>query len=384
MRDYGNDKQIGLEKTPAAYVSELVEVFRGVRRALHPSGVLWLNLGDSYTSGNETGRKDNGRLERDQHKWGQPMRDQKPRSDRRTSISYGLPSKNLIGIPWRVAFALQEDGWYLRQWLPWVKRNPMPESAEDRPSTACETVFLLSKSADYYFDMEAGKRPAAEMNSQRKTGRYNTADRYGAGNGGNSGLDDLALRMRSGEHDTRNFRSADLWFDSVGLLIADGQLLGLDVSSQPYKSAHFAVMPEKLVAPLIRTGSSERGVCPACGAPRVRVIEKDRRPTRPGEDTKVFGGVNGRMRVSRDPNHAVVGNRDPERHVTSTRTVGWEPGCDCGKDPIPALVIDPFAGAGTVPAVAFTLGRRAAGCDLNPEYVEMSRKRVGNRIPPLF
>jgi hypothetical protein len=272
-----------------------------------------------------------------------------------------------------------------------LTHNCMPESADDRPSTACETVFLFSKSDRYYFDMEAVKkagttpggppllprRPAGAIGGNTRTGHNET---HAPG---------MTHNLGNGE-DGRNFRSADLWFDSVGMLMSGGELLGLDVPTTPYKEAHFATFPPKLVLPMILAGSSERGVCPACGEPWVRVVEKDRQPTRPGTDTKVFGGENGRMNRSRDPDHPTeldgkrVGNRDPERHVTTTRTVGWEPGCKCDREPTPAVVADPFAGSGTVIAVAYKRGRRAVGAELNPDYVRMAEKRVGAVVPGLI
>jgi DNA modification methylase len=321
LRDYGVAGQIGAEPTLGEYVDRLVVLFAHLRRALHPSGTLWLNLGDSYVNGGGSGRQGSTgqRADRAFTAEGCPPR------------GGDLPAKNLLGVPWRVAFALQEDGWFLRQWMPWVKKNAMPESAADRPSTACETVFLLSREPDYHFDMEAVRR------------------------------------------ETRNFRSGDLWFDSVGMLLAeDGGVLGLDVPTAPFPGAHFAVFPPRLVEPMVRAGTSERGVCPSCGAPWVRQTERERVPTRPGHGSKVHDA----------DSRAEVGNRDPERHVTVTRTVGWRPGCGCDAgQPVPAVVADPFAGSGTTLVVARDRGRRAVGCELNPEYAEMARSRVRGATP---
>lgn len=367
-----DDRQIGLEDDPARYVAELVGVFRGVRRALHPTGTLWLNLGDK-------------------------MRD-----------------KQLLGLPWRVAFALQEDGWYLRQHLPWLKGSGgMPESADDRPCVQVESVFLLTKSPDYFFDMESVRVNASTAELQRTTSKHNTSARYGAGNGGNTGLDAAAARVRAparksdrvgsngrnvqavnseavrrdepggsfnnnpAQRDTdgmRNWRCSDFWYESLGCVVSGaGELLAFDVPTHSFPGAHFAVMPEKLVRPMVLAGTPARGVCPACGAPWVRLVEKERMPTRPGSDTKVTGDA------------LTDGNRDPKRHVTRTRTVGWGPGCRCDAgEPVPAVVCDPFAGAGTVLKVAVDRRRRAAGCELNPRYADMARRRVGAVIPDLI
>lgn len=358
------DQQIGLEQTPEEYVEQLVEVFRGVRRALHPTGSLWLDLGDSYAGswgargrgpGTETKRRD---LE-ERHGTASPARS--------GFSSLGIKPKDVLGIPWMVAFALRADGWYLRQWMPWVKRNPMPESAEDRPGTACEMVFLLTKEPDCFFDMTAVKKPSPEPDRVRR-------DRMG-GNKINATKHSDGADYKGGTD--RNFRSGDLWFDSVGMLFDlhsdDETILGLDVSTHPYKGSHFAVMPKKLIRPMILAGTSEKGVCPHCGAPWTRQIEKVREATRPGTGSKVTG----------DSLHD--GNRDPERHVTRTKTVGWEPSCQCKDNTlIPAIVGDPFAGSGTVLAVARELGRRAVGCELNRDYLKLIEKRVGGATPPLF
>ena len=350
------DEQIGLEGTPEAYVAKLVDVFREVRRVLHPSGTLWLNLGDSYA------RMQENNVPQSKNPLCQP-----PAGTGRIKNA-GLKPKDLIGIPWMVAFALRADGWYLRQWCPWVKRNPMPESVTDRPGTGCETMFLLSKRSDYFFDMEAVKRLAAPDASPR--------DRD------NSKLNNTPGRTRMAglthnEYESRNMRSSDLWFDSVGMLLAgeeEPELLGFDVTTKPYKGAHFAVMPKKLVEPCILAGTSAAGVCPKCGEPWVRAVKKVRVATRPGNDTKVHG-----------TDGETHGNRDPERHCTRTETVGWNRQCDCGAyEPRPAVVLDPFAGSGTVLSVAMEHGRRSLGMELNPEYVQLIKKRMTFSPTPLF
>lgn len=360
------DDQIGLEDSLDDYIDNLVEVFRGVRRATHPSGVLWLNLGDTYASG-EIGRHD-----RSEGYDGEFARPKTQGQRQRKAFKTGVKKKDLCGVPWRVAFALQEDGWYLRQWMPWVKRNSMPESSEDRPSTACEVIFLLTKSPDYFFDMESVRRRAIPtrtvITERAMSGR--SASGRGIKPSGNA-IPGSVMET----NDARNFRSADLWFDSVGLLMEEGQLLGLDVPVRPNPRAHFASFPERLVKPLIRCGSSEKGVCPHCGAPWRRVVDKERVATRPGTNTKIPDGA-----TALD-----VGNRDPERHVTRSTTVTWEPTCDCAdNDPIPSIVGDPFTGSGTVLQIARQFRRRAVGCELNPQYVEIARKRVANDIPHLF
>ena len=163
LRDYHCEGQIGLEKTPVEYVASLVDVFREARRALRDDGTLWLNLGDSYANDGKWGGHTGGMHVKALHD--SPI----GRNKRYT----GLKPKNLIGIPWRVAFALQEDGWYLRQWMPWVKKNAMPESCNDRPPSSCEIIFLLTNSADYFYDAATvHKQPSEALLKQ-------VADGYG-------------------------------------------------------------------------------------------------------------------------------------------------------------------------------------------------------------
>jgi DNA modification methylase len=353
------DKEIGLEKTPDEYISQLVEVFASLWDALHPSGVLWLNLGDSYNGSGKTGGC--GKQETNEGSMTKP--------DNRGGYGGGLKEKDLIGIPWMTAFALRKAGWFLRQSCCWIKRSSMPESVEDRPSTSCETVFLLSKSSRYFFDMQAVRKSGVDWGSRD---RSSAKTRRTPGQGAHRGLE--------GVESGRNMRSGDFWFDSVGMLLAgdldctdDDTILGIDVNPEPYKESHFAVMPTRLVLPMILAGTSEKGVCPHCGSPWVRVTEKERVATRPGEDTKTTG------------DSEAEGNRDPGRHVTVTRTVGWEPSCECADNvPVPAVVADPFTGSGTVLAVARRRNRHAVGCELNPDYMPLIKKRVGAVTPSLI
>lgn len=287
LRDYGVEGQIGLEETPAAYVEKMVAVFREVRRILHPSGVLWLNLGDSYAQPGQQMRNRNGK----NPDFARPCR--AAVADEGRNLDPGAKPKDLIGIPWRVAFALQADGWYLRQDIIWSKPNPMPESVQDRCTKAHEYVFLLAKEDRYFFDAQAIAERADQVGRVR-------ADRMG-GNKYVEGVKHSDGSVFTGS-DTRNKRS--VW----------------KVATRSYKGAHFATWPPKLVEPMILAGTSAKGVCPHCGEPWRRVVRKVRRATRPGTGSKVTGDT------------LTDGNRDPERHVTATETVGWEPRCVCGTD----------------------------------------------------
>lgn len=226
LRDYQAKGQIGLEDTPDDYVARLVQVFREVRRVLRDDGTLWLNLGDSYTSGGRATRAP------DEKHGAREM-------GFRAATPDGLKPKDLIGIPWRVAFALQADGWYLRQDIIWHKPNPMPESVRDRCTKAHEYVFLLSKGPRYYFDSEAVKEPAVgPVGGSTGRGKQASAAAYAASgrqpqrdNSGGLGGDGI----------TRNRRS--VW----------------TVTTKPFKGAHFATFPPDLIEPCILAG------CPVGG-----------------------------------------------------------------------------------------------------------------------
>ena len=208
LRDYGNNKQIGLEKNPDEFIAELVDVFREIKRVLRDDGTLWVNMGDSYAGGTKGG-------------------------DLKSS---GLKSKDLVGIPWMLAFALRADGWYLRQDIIWHKPNPMPESVRDRCTKAHEYVFLLSKSDKYYFDTEAMQEPSAGLGK--------TKIRFGGKKYGDS--DDPKHATKSGneytDSGTRNKRS--VW----------------SITAKPFKGAHFATFPPALIEPCILAGCPEGGV----------------------------------------------------------------------------------------------------------------------------
>lgn len=239
LRDYGHAGQIGLEPTPDEFIAELVEVFRCVRDVLADDGTLWVNIGDSYVStprGNKPGDTGKSGLTNPDRQ------DGLSRGGVDKSKLPGLKQKDLIGIPWMLAFALRADGWYLRQEIIWHKPNPMPESVTDRCTKAHEQIFLLSKSPRYFFDSEAIKEPALSGPPGNKTHRSATAHAEGdEKHRTKAGLSDYAARARAraeaGEPELRNRRS--VW----------------TVATRPYKGAHFATFPPALIEPCILAGS---------------------------------------------------------------------------------------------------------------------------------
>lgn len=261
LRDYGVPVQIGLETTPEEYISRLVDVFREVKRLLRGDGTLWLNIGDSYAGS----RKSAARYPDDARKHLQGTNKGSVGCDAITRTQYDRSSKNLLGIPWRVALALQDDGWILRSDIIWAKPNPMPESVRDRPTKSHEYIFLFSKSQKYFYDAEAIAEPIADSTAADKRfssdgyscGRpergYPKAAQQGSGAlkpryGGKkyTGTPELFFRTKSGNiYDRRPFRNKrDVWF----------------IATAAYKNAHFATFPEKLVEPCILAGCPEGGI----------------------------------------------------------------------------------------------------------------------------
>lgn len=342
--------QLGLEPSPRLYVTHLVEIFRELRRVLRHDGTFWLNIGDSYAQSGKGGNPDGslwsnyvGSDDREAAAMPRPMR----------ATDIGLKPKDLIGIPWMLAFALRDDGWYLRSDVIWAKPNVMPESVDDRPTKAHEYLFLLSKSTRYFYDNKAIEEPLVSTNEEYLRAGKSVRENHAFGSVGGAPLGEKSFAtVPTG----RNKRT--VW----------------SVASQPYAGAHYAPFPPKLIEPTILAGTSEHGVCAECGAPWHRIIDRERSydhvTTAAGKqiggpyESQIGGGEDG---------------HDVRHGVYSTRTtVGWEASCDHTADVVPALVLDPFAGSGTTGLVAQRLSRRALLVDLNGEYVRQQLIRNAN------
>jgi DNA modification methylase len=299
LRDYGHEGQLGLEETPEQYIANMVEVFRCVKDILADDGTLWLNIGDSYYNyrpGKGQALVQQSVANNDQ--------DLPQVCARRGNKLEGLKEKDLIGIPWMLAFALRADGWYLRQDIIWHKPNPMPESVQDRCTKAHEYIFLLSKSPKYYYDIEAIKEPVLDVSLARMQRGVSDSHKNVNGAPGQTPHsmnkprpnmknvqpdgqtpNSFHVRRQNGEADevyeNRNKRS--VW----------------TVTTKPYEGAHFAVFPSDLIEPCIMAGA-----------------------------------------------------------------------------PVGGIVLDPFMGSGTTAQVAQDLGRQYMGCELNPDYAELQKKRL--------
>jgi DNA modification methylase len=280
LRDYGVEGQLGLEPTPEAYVAAMVEVFRDVRRVLHDSGTVWLNVGDSYArNGGTGGCGPNASV-------GNTTSGEQQRNCKTPD---GLKEKDLCMIPWRLAIALQADGWWLRSVICWAKKSCMPESVTDRPTNSWEPIFLLAKSSKYFYDAEAVKETAQDWSVGGPGIGIKETHHYAPTNGGNAGLKGIAAKYKSGDMpNTRNQRN--VWH----------------LGPEPYADAHFATFPTEIPRRAIKAGSREG-------------------------DT----------------------------------------------------ILDPFTGSGTTGEVAIMEGRNFIGCELNPVYRELARKRI-HAAAPLF
>ena len=344
LRDYGADRQLGLEDSAESFIQNLVEVFREVRRVLKPDGTLWVNIGDSY-SGSGKGRNADGFVDIEKIE-GTKQETSKGATGGYLGKRDDFKPKDLMMIPAMLAIALRADGWYLRQDIIWAKPNPMPEPVKDRCTKAHEYIFLLSKNRQYYYDAEAIRE-----NPDQVLTRKGSNQPLGGVIG--EGRNDREMFTEDITTYGRNKRS--VW----------------TVTTKGFKEAHFATYPPDLIEPCILAGTSQRGCCPECGKAWNRIVERIRteRTEIPANDP--------RSRPKRYDNSYTDINGRSDCAYLKTQTLGWEAGCDCDAgDPIPAVVLDPFSGSGTTAGVALKHGRNAILIELNPEYAALTSKRM--------
>jgi len=310
LRDYFAADQLGQEATPEEYVKNLVEILREVKRVLRKDGSLWLNIGDGYN--NSSGFERTTDWKRKGRKGGS--------SDKKAFKHKTIKIKELIGMPWRVAFALQEDGWYLRCDIIWEKSNPMPDGVKDRPTRGHEYVFLLTKSPKYYYDYYRVLEDTEEQPEQIQGFGANEQE-------GTYRMD----QERTFEHyGKRNKRS--VWKTSVST----------------FKGKHFATYPPKLIEPMIMATTCEKGCCVDCGTPWVRQFEKEK--------------------VEAD---------NGKGYALKLVDKGWIKGCSCKTDEVKrCLVLDPFNGSGTTGIVSFKYDQNYIGIDTNQEYLDIARENI--------
>jgi DNA modification methylase len=287
QRDYGVDGQLGQEATPEGYVDNLVAICHELKRTLRDDGTLWLNIGDGYA--------------------------------KKSIKSSYLKQKDLVGIPWMLAFAMRRDGWYLRSDIIWQKENPMPESTKDRPSKSYEHLFLFSKSDKYFYDYYSIAVPQKDISIKRAFSKNHVEDRKDYNN------DNYAI---SGASQNKTYQKLQKDIES-GKEIKCNKRDIWTTSTAAEKEKHFAVYPDKLIEPCIKAGSSEKGCCAECRSPLYRIGETDK----------------------------------------------WEKKCDCKTDKVkPCLVLDPFNGSGTTGRVSSINKRRYVGIDISEEYLKTARE----------
>ena len=365
------DRQLGLEPTPSEYVAKLVAGFREVRRVLRDDATCWINLGDSYAS--QGGERTEGSHDGATGRGTAPG----PRIN-----APGLKPKDLCGIPWRVAFALQADGWYLRSDIIWNKPNPMPESVTDRPTKSHEYLFLLTKRPKYFYDADA-------IREKPVTPGLAVGDGVGYWHDGD---DDKKLT-----HGDRRSPECNGKYVGAG---GRNRRSVWTIPTFPLKAAHFATFPPRLIEPCIKAGCPHK-CCPVCGKGWKRVVEKER-------SFESGSGKAGNMPVGKNGPELQGGGetKDIRRGpCVHSKTLGFAPDCEChkqgrliepktGKDtgkrmdwgppftPVPGVVLDPFAGSGTTCMVATQLSCHSIGIELSAEYLELAKTR--NAQPALF
>ena len=358
LRDYKIDGQIGMEETPQKHIELLVCLFREVRRVLRNDGTLWVNYGDAYAS------SANGRSAADTKAAGND--DRTFRDKPISTVGNGFKPKDLMMLPARLAIALQEDGWYLRSEIVWCKRSPMPESVSDRPSSAHEKIYLLTKQERYFYDAEAVRERAATADTSPPRG---SAGVMGSPNGGRRVSKDGTV-LPDGARIRHGLGASTLDLAEQPATRNQWNYWLLASNSRDCADAHFATFPPEIPRRCIMAGTSERGVCPQCGCQWRRIVAK-------GEFVRTGGGANTNKIGDAMAKSCVQTSIKTTPGRFKTQTTGWEPSCHCNAgEPILATVLDPFGGAMTTPMVANQLGRKAIAIELNPEYVAIGVKRL--------
>jgi DNA modification methylase len=394
----------GSEPTVDLFIAHTVLIFSEVHRVTRDDGTLWVNFGDSMAS-TGTARPQSG-LKALSDKWSprkNPRLHHRHADDKVTPKQHkptGFKVKDMLGIPWRVAFALQAAGWTLRCDNIWNKPNPMPESVYDRPTRCHEYVFLFSKRRHYFYDVEAikekssgtahsrgaGLNPKARVPTGWDTGEGNHRQqlgRYGkneeSGDRRKVGFNDRWARQKQNE----SFSAA-----VSGTLVSTRNKRSVwTVTTKGFKGAHFATFPPDLIRPCLLAGTSDKGCCPDCGAPWKRIVAKgdpdlahqracggDANGAYNGKATKDYGSA-GAQEASATKARILAG-------MVEKVTVGWEPTCKCGRDvTVPCRVLDPFGGAFTTGYVALQHGRDATMLEVNPDYIKLGEARCANVAP---
>lgn len=390
--------QIGHEPDPIMFTAHMVHIFRQVRRVLRKDGTLWMNFGDSYINKSIPGGGDPTIGKRN---LGGSKYMKRP-------VPVYMKPKDKAGIPWMVAFALREDGWFLRQDIIWSKPNPMPESVNDRCTSSHEYIFLLSKSKNYFYDATAIKTEAKEESIIRamKEGDHPYAWNRAIdgsmndgrkGNGTNIRQQKKEERLKSLPVGQKNIRKArdkqrghvlphagfnDRWDQ---LTTKEQMNMGAnkrsvwEVATRPFTDAHFATYPQQLIIDCIKAGCPEF-VCPECGSPMYPKYQKELVPTKKAAKTFVIDGRDGDAdRQDQGSNRQKDGHKPG--YVYQSQLDGYEQSCGCEfSDPVPGIVLEPFAGSNTTGIVSRKLHRNYISFEINPEYEPIYSKRINDEL----
>ena len=403
LRDCGIKGQIGLEESPEKYIRKLVKIFREAKRVLRNDGTMWINIGDSYAHNGAAYGNKKSTLTGRRH--GEEM----GKACRFVKKGIGLKPKDLIGIPWMLAFALRADGWYLRSDIIWAKKNCMPESVTDRPTRSHEYIFLLSKSPKYFYDHQAIKEPA--IYDVDGTGTASRKARQKEGNksmplGLNAGirpplvdntkaaafLNAAAFDGKNSDKQRGHSRRHDGFNDRWDKMEKEEQCTGMrnkrdvwSMATAQFPGSHFAVFPEELPSICIKAGTSEHGCCVDCGTPYKRILKPSQRYGEIlGTSYHDHSDNAGKGMMQNRGTNLQNNMRDAGIAGAEYVTAGWAKTCKCKglrfKDVVPCVVLDPFSGAGTTFLVARKLGRDAVGLELSPKYIAMSIKRLQKEL----
>ena len=402
---------LGLEPTSELYIEHMVQIFREVWRVLRKDGTVFLNMGDSYAGswGNYSPNTDTPGEGWSKNRWSRPSYDKRDWRPANSFPQKGLKPKDLCGIPWRLALALQAEGWYLRSDIIWEKPNPMPESCTDRPTKSHEYIFLLTKSANYFWDADAIREKPISKNLKfaedlRGKGWNNHENDLEKGNRQLLSTNKKAVPIAG-----RNARSVwTIATEAFDMEMCDNckeiyfakeyrkLIIHIELKNEEKTQhrvcrvcgmwdkwlSHFATFGTELVARCIKAGTSEKGCCVKCGAPWERVVETNKAPK---STAKISEFASKRQRD--EFGHFEYMERDKQithrtdRHIPfSQKTIGWQPTCKCyegdGEDKIkPCVVFDPFGGSGTVLDTANRMQRKGIVMDLKWEYLKMAQKR---------
>lgn len=383
-------KEIGSEPTPEAFIATMVDVFRLVRRVMHPSGLLFVNLGDSYDSSG--GHAGNGFTS---------QRKGRANLEAQAGSGYRGNTNQLLNIPHRVAEALRGDGWIWRQTLVWRKPSPMPESCKGWRWERCRVKVKgkwQNREGDSYADghvSDIRNREAAEWSPCPGCPKCNPHGGYVLRKGKG--------RCTTGHEYVFVFSKEPIYFWDSAAFVEEAIRAGdrnnateqhaeykmhrcitvgptrnprsvWTISPEPTSEKHFAAFPTELARRCLQAGTSDGGCCPECGMPWAPVVESERVATRPAHKSKTYVDPEGSPYEMHSGQ--IIGNRDPQRHCTTSKILAYRPTCEHDLPRVPCRVCDPFAGTGTVAQVAQWMDRDSTSVELNPEYVAMIHKRM--------